>query len=175
MSLLGPNPDLSASARMSPSVSCGHDAVSALGSNVPCVDGSELARAFFTFAALVGAAMCSAFRCGSHDRLSTLKLFVSFSLYSGQHIDYHLGASGPGLHRSRRRGQDRCAISLARHFCACAPSCLFAGARGASQPTATHHRTTLAVREGRPFSWRELQCEDLVLSESATSRARSRP
>src|SRR3954462_9765157 len=30
----------------------------------PCVDGSELARAFFTFAALVGAAMCSAFRCG---------------------------------------------------------------------------------------------------------------
>src|SRR6476620_4940620 len=37
--------------------------------NVPCVDGSELARAFFTFAALVGAAMCSAFRCGSHDRV----------------------------------------------------------------------------------------------------------
>src|SRR5665811_740617 len=29
---------------------------------VPCVDGSELARAFFTFAALVGAAMCSAFK-----------------------------------------------------------------------------------------------------------------
>jgi hypothetical protein len=27
---------------------------------VPCVDGSELARVFFTFAALVGAAMCSA-------------------------------------------------------------------------------------------------------------------
>ena len=27
---------------------------------VPCVDGSELARAFLTFAALVGAAMCSA-------------------------------------------------------------------------------------------------------------------
>jgi hypothetical protein len=26
-----------------------------------CVDGSELARTFFTFAALVGAAMCSAF------------------------------------------------------------------------------------------------------------------
>jgi hypothetical protein len=26
-----------------------------------CVDGSELARAFFTFAALVGAPMCSAF------------------------------------------------------------------------------------------------------------------
>jgi hypothetical protein len=35
---------------------------------VPCVDGSELARTFFTFAALVGAAMCSACRCGSHDR-----------------------------------------------------------------------------------------------------------
>ena len=34
----------------------------------PCVDGSGLARAFFTFAALVGAAMCSAFGCGSHDR-----------------------------------------------------------------------------------------------------------
>ena len=33
------------------------------------MDGSELARAFFTFAALVGAAMCSAFRCGSHDRV----------------------------------------------------------------------------------------------------------
>ena len=30
------------------------------GSYVPCVDGSELARAFFTLAALVGAAMCSA-------------------------------------------------------------------------------------------------------------------
>src|SRR5450759_4153539 len=29
---------------------------------VPCVDGSELARTFFTFAALVGAAMCSAFK-----------------------------------------------------------------------------------------------------------------
>ena len=27
---------------------------------MPCVDGSELARTFFTFAALVGAAMCSA-------------------------------------------------------------------------------------------------------------------
>ena len=27
----------------------------------PCVDGSELARTFFTFAALVGAPMCSAF------------------------------------------------------------------------------------------------------------------
>jgi hypothetical protein len=27
---------------------------------VPCVDGSGLARIFFTFAALVGAAMCSA-------------------------------------------------------------------------------------------------------------------
>jgi len=26
----------------------------------PCVDGSELARTFFTSAALVGAAMCSA-------------------------------------------------------------------------------------------------------------------
>ena len=34
----------------------------------PCVDGSQLARTFFTYAALVGAAMCSAFRCGSHDR-----------------------------------------------------------------------------------------------------------
>ena len=27
----------------------------------PCVDGSELARTFFTFAGLVGAPMCSAF------------------------------------------------------------------------------------------------------------------
>jgi hypothetical protein len=36
--------------------------------DVPCVDGSELARRIFTFAALVGAAMCSAFGCGSHDR-----------------------------------------------------------------------------------------------------------
>ena len=32
----------------------------------PCVDGSELARTFFTNAALVGAAMCSA----SHDGIS---------------------------------------------------------------------------------------------------------
>ena len=31
----GSNPDLSASAPMSPSASCGHDAASALGSNVP--------------------------------------------------------------------------------------------------------------------------------------------
>ena len=39
------------------------DMCSALGNVrfVPCVDGSELARTFFTFAALVGAAMCSAF------------------------------------------------------------------------------------------------------------------
>jgi hypothetical protein len=36
-------------------------------SEMPCVDGSVLARAFFTFAAWVGAAMCLAFRCGSHD------------------------------------------------------------------------------------------------------------
>jgi hypothetical protein len=35
---------------------------------VPCVDGSELARTFFTPAGLVGAAMCSACLCGSHDR-----------------------------------------------------------------------------------------------------------
>jgi hypothetical protein len=34
----------------------------------PCVDGSELARAFFTSAALVGAAMCLACFRGSHDR-----------------------------------------------------------------------------------------------------------
>ena len=34
----------------------------------PCVDGSELARTFFPYAALVGAPMCSAFKCGSHDR-----------------------------------------------------------------------------------------------------------
>jgi hypothetical protein len=32
------------------------------------VDGSELARTFFTNAALVGAAMCSAYECGSRDR-----------------------------------------------------------------------------------------------------------
>ena len=31
-------------------------------------NGSELARDIFTFAELVGAAMCSAFWCGSHDR-----------------------------------------------------------------------------------------------------------
>ena len=35
---------------------------------VPCVDGSELARDIFTFAELVGAAMCSACLRGSHDR-----------------------------------------------------------------------------------------------------------
>ena len=32
------------------------------------MDGSKLARTFFTCAALVGAAMCSAFERGSHDR-----------------------------------------------------------------------------------------------------------
>jgi hypothetical protein len=36
--------------------------------NGPCVDGSELARVFFTSAGLVGAAMCSAFERGSRDR-----------------------------------------------------------------------------------------------------------
>jgi hypothetical protein len=36
---------------------------------VPCVDGSELARTFFTYAVtLVGAAMCSAFKRGTRDR-----------------------------------------------------------------------------------------------------------
>jgi hypothetical protein len=35
---------------------------------VPCVDGSELARRIFTFAGVVGAAMCSAYVRGSHDR-----------------------------------------------------------------------------------------------------------
>jgi hypothetical protein len=42
---------------------CPNSGQTRLGWNVrfvPCVDGSELARAFFTFAALVGAAMCSA-------------------------------------------------------------------------------------------------------------------
>ena len=34
----------------------------------PCVDGSELAREIFTSQGLVGAAMCSACWCGSHDR-----------------------------------------------------------------------------------------------------------
>jgi hypothetical protein len=33
-----------------------------------CVDGSELARTFFTHAELVGAPVCSAFQRGSHDR-----------------------------------------------------------------------------------------------------------
>jgi hypothetical protein len=34
----------------------------------PCVDGSGLARVFFTYAALVGAAMCSAFERGTLGR-----------------------------------------------------------------------------------------------------------
>jgi hypothetical protein len=34
----------------------------------PCVDGSGLARVFFTSAALVGAAMCSAFERGTRGR-----------------------------------------------------------------------------------------------------------
>src|SRR5262249_25392843 len=38
------------------------------GCIVPCVDGSELARRIFTSQGLVGAAMCSAFKRGSHDR-----------------------------------------------------------------------------------------------------------
>jgi hypothetical protein len=41
---------------------------SAMSALPPCVDGAELARAFFTFAALVGAAMCSAFECGTQGR-----------------------------------------------------------------------------------------------------------
>ena len=36
------------------------------GSELACVDGSELARDIFTFAGLVGAAMCSTYLCGSH-------------------------------------------------------------------------------------------------------------
>ena len=36
--------------------------------NDVCFVPSELARAFFTFAALVGAAMCSAFKCGTRGR-----------------------------------------------------------------------------------------------------------
>jgi hypothetical protein len=35
---------------------------------VPCVDGSGLARRIFTSQGLVGAAMCSACERGSHDR-----------------------------------------------------------------------------------------------------------
>jgi hypothetical protein len=35
---------------------------------VPCVDGSKLARGIFTLSGLVGAAMRSACLCGSHDR-----------------------------------------------------------------------------------------------------------
>src|SRR5262245_19229059 len=34
----------------------------------PCVDGSGMARRIFTSQPLVGAAMCSAFECGTHDR-----------------------------------------------------------------------------------------------------------
>jgi hypothetical protein len=34
----------------------------------PCVDGSGLARRIFTSQPLVGAAMCSAFECGTYDR-----------------------------------------------------------------------------------------------------------
>jgi hypothetical protein len=46
----------------------GHSAVGLACPQVPCVDGSELARAFFTFAALVGAAMCSPFKRGTRGR-----------------------------------------------------------------------------------------------------------
>ena len=41
MSQLGPNPDLSFSARMSLSAGCGHDGASALGSNVPSCEQSQ--------------------------------------------------------------------------------------------------------------------------------------
>ena len=54
---------ISAMPRLRPK-SCGD----AICREVPCVDGSELASAFFTFAALVGAAMCSAFKCGTRGR-----------------------------------------------------------------------------------------------------------
>jgi hypothetical protein len=36
------------------------ESVTVRSASPPCVDGSELARAFFTFAGLVGAPMCSA-------------------------------------------------------------------------------------------------------------------
>src|SRR3974390_2121615 len=45
---------------LSASASCGHAAAHALVGSGPCVDGSGLARVFFTQAAVVGAAMCSA-------------------------------------------------------------------------------------------------------------------
>ena len=59
---LRPDPDVRFGSKPDIAAACPHVA------EVPCVDGSELARTFFTFAALVGAAMCSAFRCGSHGR-----------------------------------------------------------------------------------------------------------
>jgi hypothetical protein len=40
--------------------------------DVPCVDGSELARTFFTPAGLVGAAMCSACLCGTTRPLAII-------------------------------------------------------------------------------------------------------
>jgi hypothetical protein len=51
-----------------PCASCGQAVAYALAGYVQCVDGSGLARKIFTFASLVGAAMCSACLCGSHDR-----------------------------------------------------------------------------------------------------------
>jgi hypothetical protein len=36
--------------------------------DVPCVDGPRVGKGNLHVALLVGAAMCSAFRCGSHDR-----------------------------------------------------------------------------------------------------------
>ena len=44
--------------RFAPKATVGHE--NAIRRSGPCVDGSELARTFFTSAALVGAAMCSA-------------------------------------------------------------------------------------------------------------------
>jgi hypothetical protein len=62
----GPAGRRSSHVRYAPKATFGHQ--NAIGRDGPCVDGSELARTFFTSAALVGAAMCSAFACGSHDR-----------------------------------------------------------------------------------------------------------
>jgi hypothetical protein len=53
---------------MTPGASDQDDQRDDLTEEVRLENGSELARTFFTSAALVGAAMCSAFECGSHDR-----------------------------------------------------------------------------------------------------------
>src|SRR5258708_8524323 len=90
---------------------------------VPCVDGSELARAFFTYAALVGAAMCSA-RLWSR-LVSSLVCSLAGVHLSVVKLGHGTGLAprwrcSPGMHPtrcSRTRGRPRSRPSLRSEGC----------------------------------------------------------